>query len=303
MSSQPVRKHLGLLAVALFFAGCSITAEQAGSNTLSKDGKPVSLPAPAGWVLYPAPAEDSSALRCANYSRRGWTVSLKNDELKISRLSDSTLSKWHIEESLPFKIQPKSSAAGLAGDRHVKRVSDGWLVGFDAGEFGGALWWFSVDGLKRKKLADENVVGFADSSLGVLVLVGLAHMGSSRGKVLRVGEGDEGERPVSVLADLKEAPRTFAIEAPDSILVLTTDRLVRVLTTGKMEELLSTKYGSLYPNSMTLSKTGTIHIGMRHFITRLTPVNGSYKEEWFVSVDCQRFRMREYDCSCISQRS
>ena len=25
-------------------------------------------------------------------------------------------------------------------------VPSGWLVGFDAGEFGGGLWWFSRDG-------------------------------------------------------------------------------------------------------------------------------------------------------------
>ena len=284
---------LGWLVIALFFSCCSTTADQMGPSLLSKGRQWASLPPQKGWVLYPSPEADSPALLCANHSRREWKVSLKNEGIEISPFSEG------IEEPLPFKIQPKKAIAGLAGDRRVKHVSDGWLVGFDAGEFGGALWWFSVDGLKRKKLAEENVVGFVDSSLGVLVLIGLAHMGIDEGKVLRVGEGNEGERQVDVLADLKEAPRTFAIESPNSILVLTTNRLVRVLTTGKMEELLSTKYGLLYPNSMTLSKTGAIHVGMRHFVTRLTPMNGSYKEEWFVPVDCQRFRLREYDCLCL----
>lgn len=284
---------LGWLVIALFFAGCSTTTQQVGQNALSQNRQSATLPAPKGWVLYPAPEAESSALQCANHSRREWKVSLKNDGIEISPFSEG------IEESLPFKIQPKNAIAGLAGDRRVKRVSDGWLVGFNAGEFGGALWWFSADGLKRKKLADDNVVGFADSSLGVLVLVGLAHMRIDDGKVLSVGEGNEGARKVNVLADLKGAPCTFAIESPNSILVLTTDRLVRVLTNGMMEELLSTKYALLYPNSMTLSKSGAIHVGMRHFVTRLTPMNGGYKEEWFVTVDCQRFRLREYDCLCL----
>lgn len=288
---------LGWLVIAPFFAGCSIAAQQVGPIAPSKDHQSATLPVPKGWVPYPAPEADSSALHCANYSQREWKVSLKNEGVEISPFSEG------IEESLPFKIQPKNAIAGLAGDRRVKRVSDGWLVGFNSGEFGGALWWFSGDGLKRKKLADENVVGFADSALGVLALVGLAHMGIDRGKVLRVGEGNEGERQVNVLADLKEAPCAFAIESPNSILVLTTNKLVRVSTTGKIEGLLSTKYGSLYPNSIALSRTGTIHVGMRHFVTRLTPMNGSYKEEWFVPVDCQRFRVREYDCLCLRQRS
>jgi hypothetical protein len=285
------------LVIAQFFAGCSGALEQASSTRQSKDHQSASIPPPKGWVLYAAPDADSSALQCANYSRREWKVSHKNEVIDISPFSEG------VEESLPFKIQPKSAVAGLAGDRRVKRVSDGWLVGFNAGEFGGALWWFSVDGLNRKKLADENVVGFVDNSLGVLVLVGLAHLGIDDGKVLSVGEGNEGARQIKVLADLKEAPRTFAIEAPNSLLVFTTNKLVRVLATGKVEELLSTKYESLYPNSMTLSKSGAIHVGMRHFVTRLTPMDGGYKEEWFVSVDCQRFRLREYDCLCLRQRS
>lgn len=28
----------------------------------------------------------------------------------------------------------------------VLETSDGWLVGFDAGEFGGGLWWYRQDG-------------------------------------------------------------------------------------------------------------------------------------------------------------
>ena len=39
------------------------------------------------------------------------------------------------------------------GDRHVLGVADGWLVGFNAGEFGGGLWWFSFDGKRSKRIS------------------------------------------------------------------------------------------------------------------------------------------------------
>jgi hypothetical protein len=290
------KTKFGWPVIALFLVCCSANAQQADSNTSSGNRQSVSLPAPAGWVLYPAPAADSPDLRCANASRHEWQVSLKNDEVKISPGSARQTG-----ESLPFKINLEKVGPWLGWVRHVKRVSDGWLVGFNNGEFGGGLLWFSVDGLKHKELARDNVVGFADSSLGVLVLVGLAHLGMDHGKVLQVGEGNEGERQVKVIADLNECPYTFATETPNSVLVVTTKRLVRVLTTGKIEELLSTNYTHLYPNSMTLSKAGTIHVGMRHFVTRLTPMNGGYKEEWFVPVDCRQFTMREHNCLCLRQ--
>lgn len=280
------------LVSALFFAVCSAGAEQAGSAAASRSRRLRPLPAPPGWVLYPTPEADSASLRCAGFSGSAWSVSLDGDDVRIKPLSGAP-----IKDPLPFDIQTKDTAAGLGGDRRVKRVKDGWLIGFDAGEFGGALWWFSADGSKRKELMHENVLGLVESSSGVLVLVGIAHMRTDKGGVLLVREDDKGGWRVERLADLGGEPKAFAKESPDSLLVLTTGRLLRVLTSGKAEQLLSTRY--LYPNSMTVSKTGVIHVGMRHFVTRLTPANNAYKEEWFVPANCRQFELREYKCVCI----
>jgi hypothetical protein len=172
----------------------------------------------------------------------------------------------------------------------------------DIGEFGGGLWWFSDNGQRSKKLSSENVMGFATTSKGVLVLVGLAHLGLDDGKVLRITEGASGNRKLEVLADLGSAPSAFATESPAAVIVLTTTGLVRVRTSGKIENLFKTEYESLYPNSMTLSSSGLIHIGMRHFVTRLTPTGNSYNEEWFVLTDCTKFTIRDMDCVCAAAR-
>jgi hypothetical protein len=49
--------------------------------------------------------------------------------------------------SLPFKIEaaPKQGEMDLAGSRLVLAVDRGYLVGFDAGEFGGGVWSFATD--------------------------------------------------------------------------------------------------------------------------------------------------------------
>jgi hypothetical protein len=135
---------------------------------------------------------------------------------------------------------------------------------------------------------------------GMLALTGLAHLGLNYGNVLRVGNGAEGARTIEVLANLGAAPRSFVIEPSDSLLVLTTRDLVRVRATGVVQHLFPVKYGLLYPTSMTLGSSGVIHVGMRQFVTRLTPTPSGYKEEWFVPAWCSRFAIRNYDCDCLA---
>ena len=131
----------------------------------------------------------------------------------------------------------------------------------------------------------------------VFAIAGLAHLGMDYGKVLRV-KYDQDEWKIEPMVDLGAAPRTFVKESSESLLIITTKNLTRVRITGTIEKLLQTKYQFLYPNSMTLSRDGIIYVGMRHFITRLTPIKNGYKEEWFVPTNCQKFKIQEYDCVC-----
>ena len=170
------------------------------------------------------------------------------------------------------------------------------------GEFGGGLWWSSFDRRQKKKLSSENVIGFVNSSKGVLALTGLSHLGYDSGMVLRITDGPGRKRRAVELADLSWAPWAFTSESPDSVIVLTTDGITRVKTSGNVEQLYRTRYHLLYPNSLTLSSSGVIHVGMRHFITRLTPNGNSYNEEWFVPADCTQFTQGYLDCVCSKQR-
>ena len=229
-------------------------------------------PAP-GWVAYRQPTETDRS--CGNYSKQEWAVTLNSDKsgILISRFKDSVR-------------------------RYSIPVHDGQLVGENHGEFGGGLWWVSKDGRQRKRLSRENVHGFVRTSNAVLVITGLAHMGVNYGDVLRYVDGPSGKKRVEMLADLDWAPSAFTLESPETLMVLTSDGFVRVHTSGRVESVHRVVYGVLYPNSFTLSPNGVIHVGMRHFITRLTPSGGTYKEEWFVPANCTRFQIRDTDCVC-----
>ena len=248
--------------------------------------------APKGFVPFPKPSKDSDALRCANYSAREWRVSLSAEQLQI-RLD----TKRDHQDALPSEITSKNVVVGSKGERHVIPVNDGWLIGIDVGEFGGGLWWFGTDGSRSKKLSDENVHGFVNTSIGTLAIVGLGHLGVESGQVLRITSDKAGNRKSEIFADFGFAPAAFVAESPDSIIILTTFGLVRMKTSGSVERLLRTNYRDLYPTSMTLSASGVLHVGMRHFVTRLTPIGNSYEEEWFAPADCTAFTTP--DCDCI----
>ena len=227
-------------------------------------------PAP-GWVAFQPTKDD---LWCANYSKEAWRVTLNSDNssILISKFEDNS--------------------------RHVIKVRDGRLVGEDNGEWGGSLVWISKDGRRRKWLSDENVHGFVKTSAGVLVIVGLAHLSLNHGAVLQYVDGPGRKKRVKEFVDLGWAPRAFMLESPDSVIVLTRDGFVRVHASGRVESIFRRVYGLLYPNSFTLSPNGVMYVGMRHFITRLTPSAGTYKEEWFVPASCPQFALQEYDCVC-----
>jgi hypothetical protein len=66
-----------------------------------------------------------------DYATREWHVALTDNSLTVEERYART------RDPLPFaaKLQPQQiSDIGDRGDRHVLKVSDGWLVGYDDGK-------------------------------------------------------------------------------------------------------------------------------------------------------------------------
>ena len=270
-------------------------AVQAQSSKIEPD-KTISLP--AGWILFPKPAAHSPEMLCGNYADREWAVSLDRDQLKIKLESQAIAPP----DLLPFKIKLKKTREdGIDGRRRVQKVSDGWIVGFDMGEFGGSLWWFSADGKRSEKLANGNIKAFVPLPGGLYVLEGLAHLTSADGAFLRVYKNETGKYRVERTALLDGEPYDFAPESENSLLVITTAGLRRVQTSGAVENLIETDYGILYPNSMAVTADKTVYIGMRHYVVRLIPNGGGYREEWLVPDDCPEFSVNKKDLDCVCQ--
>ncbi len=253
---------------------------------------------PSGWTPYPTPKSGSETLRCANYSiRREERVSVSNGALEIAIIPlerGGAQSQVFKKQELPPGIR---RVKGMVGLQRTLKVQNGWLLGFDGGEFGGGLWFAADDGAARM-LTGENVHGFVETPQGILVLAGLAHMTLDSGKVFIVPYSVKSPPDLKILAELDGAPQAFTKVSDDVTLVVTTQGVSRISSSGAIEPLLHRDLGQLYPNSIATTPDGTIYIGMRLFVVRLAPRTEEYLEQWLVPDSCTHFQVRGLNCVC-----
>ena len=215
--------------------------------------------------------------RGSAYSSDDWYARITGGRLTVANLPEAK------NDPLAFKIEPvqKQGEIDLAGARHVLAVEDGYLVGFDAGEFGGGAWWFSKDGTRRRKLtlrtseslADffpENVHGFALLGKDVLAFEGLTHLTMNDGRVVRFRRGSDGEWHASLFAQLSACPHAVLREDESTWLFATTAGVFRIDGQARVHPVWQPRGGHLYyPNSLVRDRVGVVYMGMRAFIIRM----------------------------------
>lgn len=94
------------------------------------------LASPA-WAARPD-RPSAEELECTGFSMLFWSMSVKDGVPHAARIG----LREHVDP-LPFRV---ARGRDRDGDRWVVAVPDGWIVGFDQGEFGGGLWWFNRNG-------------------------------------------------------------------------------------------------------------------------------------------------------------
>lgn len=257
------------------------------------------------WERVPAPEPFSRAWSCANYSD-SWYLT-DSDGGPLNPVVGPTR---RVEDPLPFAI---AAAKDRQGDRHVVQVGAGWLVGFDAGEFGGGLWWYERVGAEAVRVRPpthapvhpkeyykaDNVQGFARLDGVWLVLIGLDHMGIRSGRAFEVKRAG---------ADVVLAPRGVFDGSPRGwvayrgTLLVVTDTSLYALAAGQDAKVLhefAHDLGGLYPTSIVRADDGVLYVGMRRFVVRLAPAGGGrYQEEWWVPRRCLRFHLTD-SCQCL----
>ncbi len=149
---------------------------------------------------------------------------------------------------------------------YVLKVSDGWLAGYNQGEFGAALWWFSTNGKQRYKISDHQVNQFVVHKGRIFAAEGLDH-GISFGSMIEINK-TAGKWTATTFIDLKSGCYAVAILPDNRFCLITMDKLLAVSLDKAKEELIPyADWGGLYPNSLAVdAKSENIYIGMRQFV-------------------------------------
>jgi len=267
-------------AVTAFVAGIKCILLALAPTLLPTPVRAQTLTMPTGWIATAEPSgpfEEHSKLRQANYSRHEWRVSVSSGQLQIT--DDGN--RYHEQAGLVFPPHFRRTK-DMIGRAMTARAGDDWLIGFNAGEFGGGLWWTSPDGKRTKLLTRENVQAFVRRDKDVLVFTGLSHMGYDQGAAyIFRSTDDDGE--ITRIADLDSAPCAALLEDNGSVLIALTNGVVTLQPDGSVVRLYKEKEMSiLYSNSVAGEESDAIFVGMRFYVLRLNRrADGKFESTWF----------------------
>lgn len=155
------------------------------------------------------------------------------------------------------------------GATRFARVDDGWLVGFNQGEFGAALFWFSPDGQRHYRISEHQVVAFFPHAGGWAAIEGLGHLGFARGSIIRITRHKaSGRWQAQPTLTLPDAPYAVAQVPYGPTLIVLGSSLVAIEDLSRSTTLLDdAPWSLLYPQSAALTADSrTLYIGMRQYV-------------------------------------
>ena len=238
------------------------------------------------WTVSNPPRYPRDAWYAANHSQNNYRVALHDGRVTV-RLLDKRNEK---PTGIPFDFTPaaetKDSTANTVinryGNKKAVKVSDGWIVGADGGEWGGRVDWFSPDGTQQYKISGDQIAAFAQTTGGLFAVQGLAHLSLRIGTLLQFEQSASGKWEARTIVDLKDAPCILYPETSDTFLVVTYENMVRVRVSNQTVTPLINKafWESLSPNSLAVLPNRDFYIGMRAGVTRVTKTNDTYTVRW-----------------------
>ena len=269
-SSEAVMTSL----LATFWFGFLATVVLVSTGSAGEDDIPANL---SEWLVTRPPLRNSPRWRAANQDTgHEWVVSIEDARVRV--LSNS--SKKEAVTPLPFKFGDDLDERTR---KHWIKVSDGYIIGFSKGEFGGGLWWFADDGKERYQISKSKVRGIFQIDSETYVLDGLAHMSISYGNLHKLSKGDDQKWKMIHVLDLKQCPDAFNKNLDGSLTIATTEKLIVVKPEKAEIRVLVDKafWEGLYPNSMVVHKDG-IYIGMRHGVARIRHIRNNWTVDWLL---------------------
>jgi len=223
------------------------------------------------WKSYSVPVGDEVFKYNSDSS---WFVSLDS---KGQVVVENKIGRFPTVDSLPFKpyfdtIQPYR----FRGFRTVKKVDNGYLFGFNKGEFGGSLHWFSPTGDSTYKISNGLVNYIFENRGKIFIAHGLAHLGSDDGGINEM-VFTLGKWKIDKGVDIKYNPQVF-LPLNNQILIVTSETILLFKRLQKIKYIKKKGFWDiLYPQSAVLFND-ELYVGMRGGVYKINLNSG--KEEW-----------------------
>jgi len=249
------------------------------------------------WKSYPVPTNEDTIYKYS-FAQNDWFVYLDGDEIRVDDVKNY---RRNPRAKLPFEIRQSNSnviniSAPLAGLIDVFEVEDGYLVGFNRGEWGGELYWFSKDGKKRYEISRHQIVQFIKRDNKIYAIEGLAHLGT-KGSIIEI-EKQKRKWVAKEFLKLSTAPEAIQLDSKENFIVVTfgTDwsfdeggnviinaspGLFSIDREADVDTLVKVGiWGDyLYPSSMVI-QNDVVYIGMRKGVYKFDLA--TKREEWLL---------------------
>ena len=232
---------------------------------------------PAGFKLKDIFKLDSTSLADYAYSLNScalWQVSVVNDSIRCVEFKGPSNSNM----SFPPYLNSKSRKG--VGNLVSVKVFNGWIVGRDYGEWGGDLKWYSTKG-EDVEISPKSVHQIENYNGRIFALSGWLHGIIATGELLELSYDNKSNKWVAnAIYKCDGYPFRF-INIDSNLYLITSTNLVKLDKDSNAQILIKKGFWELsHPNSMIIYD-GSLHIGMKGGILRVTDSNGDIKKEWF----------------------
>lgn len=204
----------------------------------------------------------------ANSSNVEWTV--ERHEQKVSAVLSYGVVETPPSERPSFEMAMPLRSTPAVIPSQVLKVSDGWLAGYNRGEFGAFLWWFSADGKERYKVSDHQINAFIVHHGRIFAAEGLSHMGLDDGSLIEISQ-KSGKWTAETFIELPGCGDAVTVLKDDRFCIVTSSMLLAVSLTKKMEVLVPRAewaYASSVNSIAVDAKSENVYLGMRQFVAR-----------------------------------
>ncbi|KLT65397.1 hypothetical protein AB669_09915 [Pedobacter sp. BMA] len=171
--------------------------------------------------------------------------------------------KTKISQVFPFEFYWASTAdqMTMSGMKTFMKVNNGYLVGFNNGEFGGGLYWFSSDGTSRYRISNHYVNQFIWRKDTLLAIHGIVSRNIDEGTLLSLSFDNEGWHARELL-NFPYAPFAIDLDRKGNLIVASRSGLMSVKRLTKISNIeVSEWLSNGYPTSLII-QNDVAYVGM-----------------------------------------